>query len=71
MHFDRCVEDLAVAAPQGLPGAQAWREVIERLQWNGVELRRLEADQLFDAARVYRVQERDLARERLRRPHVP
>jgi hypothetical protein len=36
---------------------QAWREVIERLQWNGVVLRRLQADELFDAARVYRVQD--------------
>jgi hypothetical protein len=56
VHFDRCVEDLAVAAPKAYLVPQAWREVIERLQWNGVELRRLEADQLFDAARVYRVQ---------------
>jgi hypothetical protein len=56
VHFDRCVEDLAVAGPKAYLVPQAWREVIERLQWNGVELRRLEADQLFDAARVYRVQ---------------
>ena len=56
VHFDRCVEELAVAAPKAYLVPQAWREVIERLQWNGVELRRLEADRLFDAARVYRVQ---------------
>ncbi|OAK58581.1 peptidase M14 [Variovorax paradoxus] len=57
VHFDRCVEDIAVAAPKAYLVPQAWREVIERLQWNGVEMRRLEADQLFDAARVYRVQQ--------------
>jgi hypothetical protein len=56
VHFDRCVEELAVAAPKAYLVPQAWREAIERLQWNGVELQRLEADQLFDAARVYRVQ---------------
>ncbi|MGJ7537482.1 MULTISPECIES: M14 family zinc carboxypeptidase [unclassified Variovorax] len=56
VHFDRCVEELAVAAPKAYLVPQAWREVIERLAWNGVESQRLEADQLFDAARVYRVQ---------------
>ncbi|MDM0007705.1 M14 family zinc carboxypeptidase [Variovorax sp. J22G73] len=57
VHFDRCVEEAAVAAPRAYLVPQAWREVIERLEWNGVLLRRLEADELFDAARVYRVQE--------------
>jgi hypothetical protein len=56
VHFDRCVESVAVAAPRAYLVPQAWREVIERLQWNGVQLQRLEADQLFDTARVYRVQ---------------
>ncbi|MGJ7614360.1 MULTISPECIES: M14 family zinc carboxypeptidase [unclassified Variovorax] len=56
VHFDRCVEDVAVAAPKAYLVPQAWREVIERLAWNGVALRRLDADRLFDAARVYRVQ---------------
>jgi hypothetical protein len=57
VHFDRCVEDAVVAAPRAYLIPQAWREVIERLQWNGVALRRLDADQLFDAVRVYRVQD--------------
>jgi hypothetical protein len=34
-YFDRCVED-AVAAPKAYLVPQAWREVIERLEWNGV-----------------------------------
>jgi hypothetical protein len=56
VHFDRCVEEVSVAAPKAYLVPQAWREVIERLEWNGVALRRLEADALFDAARIYRVQ---------------
>jgi hypothetical protein len=56
VHFDHCVEESSVAAPKAYLVPQAWREVIERLEWNGVVLRRLEADELFDAARVYRVQ---------------
>jgi hypothetical protein len=56
VHFDRCVEDATVAAPRAYLVPQAWREVIERLQWNGVDMQRLGADRLFDAARVYRVQ---------------
>jgi hypothetical protein len=56
VHFDRCVEEVSVAAPKAYLVPQAWREVIARLEWNGVVLRRQEADELFDAARVYRVQ---------------
>jgi len=55
VHFDRCVEVASVAAPKAYLVPRAWREVIERLAWNGVELQRLEADRLFDAARVYRI----------------
>lgn len=57
VHFDRCVEERVVAAPRAYLVPQAWREVIERLEWNGVRLERLEADRRFDAARVYRVLE--------------
>ncbi len=56
VHFDRCVEDAAVASPKAYLVPQAWREVIERLQWNGVAMQRLETDRLFDAARVYRIE---------------
>jgi hypothetical protein len=55
-YFDRFVEDAAVAAPKAYLVPQAWREVIERLEWNGVAMRRLEEDQLFDNARVYRIE---------------
>jgi hypothetical protein len=57
VHFDRCVEEQVVTAPKAYLVPQAWREVIERLEWNGVALQRLDADRLFDAARVYRVLE--------------
>lgn len=55
VHFDRCVEECVVAAPKAYLVPQAWREAIERLEWNGVALQRLVADRRFDAARVYRI----------------
>jgi hypothetical protein len=42
-------------APRAFLIPQAWREVIERLQWNGVHMTRLEADQTLEA-RVYRIE---------------
>ena len=57
VHFDRCVEELVVTAPKAYLVPQAWREVIERLEWNDVALQRLDADRVFEAARVYRVLE--------------
>jgi len=57
VHFDRCVEEATAAAPKAYLVPQAWREAIERLAWNGVELQRLEEDRLFDAARVYRIRD--------------
>lgn len=56
VHFDRCVDVVSVAAPKAYLVPQAWREVIERLAWNGVAMRRLDADEVFGAARVYRIQ---------------
>lgn len=44
-----------VQAPRAYLIPQAWREVIERLQWNGVHMTRLEADQTLEA-RVYRIE---------------
>ncbi|KIQ25214.1 peptidase M14 [Variovorax paradoxus] len=55
-YFDRFAEDVAVAAPKAYLVPQAWREAIERLEWNGVAMRRLEEDQVFDNARVYRIE---------------
>ena len=45
--FNRCVTDVEVAAPRSYYIPQAWREVIERLQWNGVELEHLTVDRLL------------------------
>ncbi len=44
-----------VEAPRAYLIPQAWREAVERLQWNGVELTRLDADQILEA-RVYRIE---------------
>ncbi len=43
-YYDHFVEDLVIAAPKAYLIPQAWREVIERLRWNGVELQRLSED---------------------------
>jgi hypothetical protein len=55
-YFNRYVEDAATVAPKAYLIPQAWREVIERLQWNGVTLQRLAEDQVFHSARVYGIQ---------------
>lgn len=47
--FNRCVADVVVDAPKHYLIPQAWCEVIERLQWNGVALERLSADQTLQA----------------------
>lgn len=52
--FNRCTAVLEVVTPKQYLIPQAWREVIERLQWNGVVLRRLEADKSLQA-QVYRI----------------
>jgi hypothetical protein len=44
-YFDHFVEDAIVNTPKAYLIPQAWREVIERLQWNGVVLDRLTVDQ--------------------------
>ncbi len=43
-YFDHFVEDVVVKAPKAYLIPQAWREVIERLQWNGVVLEKLSED---------------------------
>lgn len=52
--FERCVEEVVVDAPLAYLVPQAWPEVIERLQWNGVQVRRLDADQTLQV-RAYRI----------------
>ena len=44
-YYDNFVEDVVVKTPKAYLIPQAWREVIERLRWNGVELKPLENDQ--------------------------
>ena len=44
-YFDHFVEDVIINTPKAYLIPQAWREVIERLQWNGVALQKLAADQ--------------------------
>lgn len=53
-YYNRFVEDVVVDAPSAYVVPQAWREVIERLQWNGVEMRRVEAPTTVPV-RYYRV----------------
>ena len=50
-HF---AEAVVVSAPRAYLVPQAWREVLERLQWNQVKLQRLAADQTLQAE-VYRI----------------
>jgi hypothetical protein len=52
--FERCVEDLVVDAPRAYLVPQAWPEVIDRLQWNGVRVRRLDSDRAMQV-RAYRI----------------
>ncbi|MBI2751689.1 MAG: peptidase M14 [Burkholderiales bacterium] len=52
--FNRCVADVEVPAPRSYYIPQAWREVIERLQWNGVQLERLDADRTL-LGQAYRI----------------
>ncbi|MBC3809085.1 peptidase M14 [Undibacterium seohonense] len=44
-YFDHFVEDVVVKTPKAYLIPQAWREVIERLHWNGVVLQRITVDQ--------------------------
>ncbi len=50
-HFS---EDVVVNAPLAYVVPQAWREVIQRLAWNGVQMERVAASRSAEA-RVYRV----------------
>lgn len=52
--YNRCVPTLEVDTPKWYLIPQAWREVIERLQCNGVVVQRLASDQTLQA-QVYRI----------------
>jgi hypothetical protein len=52
--YNHFAEAVVVSAPKAYLVPQAWREVLERLQWNQVKLQRLAADQALQAE-VYRI----------------
>lgn len=54
LYYDHFVEGVVVDAPKAYLIPQAWREVIERLQWNGVELNRLSEDREYQV-QTYRI----------------
>ena len=47
-YFNSFPADVTVAAPRAYVVPQAWREVVERLEWNGVRMTRLAADEVMD-----------------------
>jgi hypothetical protein len=47
-YYNSFPADIHVAAPRAYIVPQAWREAIERLQWNGVQMTRFEADQVLE-----------------------
>jgi hypothetical protein len=53
-HFNHAVVTDSVQAVGGYLIPQAWREAIERLKWNSVQLHRLKSDEVVNA-RVYRI----------------
>ncbi|HAT31219.1 MAG TPA: peptidase M14 [Janthinobacterium sp.] len=53
-YYNNFVADVVVRAPSAYVVPQAWREVIERLQWNGVEMSRIEAPRTV-RARYYHI----------------
>ena len=69
-YYNRFDADVVVPAPKAYVVPQAWREVIERLRWNGVEMtphhQRTDGN---GALLPYRGSRH--ARRRLRRPYVP
>ncbi|MDQ1834873.1 M14 family zinc carboxypeptidase [Massilia scottii] len=53
-YFNSFPADIVVATPRAYVVPQAWREVIERLQWNGVAMQRIEADRV-EQVQCYRI----------------
>jgi len=47
-YFNHFVSDVTVTRPKAYLLPQAWRAVIERLQWNGVQMLRIEKAQVFE-----------------------
>ncbi len=57
-YFSSFPADIVVATPRAYVVPQAWREAIERLQWNGVAMRRIEADEVREV-RYYHIESVD------------
>jgi hypothetical protein len=53
-YFNSFPADITVPAPRAYVVPQQWREAIERLQWNGVKLERVEAERQEEVG-VYRI----------------
>ncbi|GAB3440324.1 M14 family zinc carboxypeptidase [Massilia solisilvae] len=49
-YFNRFPADVTVKAPRAYVVPQAWREAIERLQWNGVRMERVDSDRTVEAS---------------------
>jgi hypothetical protein len=54
-HFHHCKGLDAITVPQAYLVPQAWRQVVERLQANGVLMQRIDEDQVI-TAQVYRIE---------------
>jgi hypothetical protein len=49
-YYNSFPADVKVAAPRAYVIPQAWREVIERLQWNGVKMERVDSERTVEAS---------------------
>jgi hypothetical protein len=49
-YYNRFPADIVVYAPRAYVVPQQWREVIERLQWNGVRMERVESERVQEVA---------------------
>ena len=47
-YFNSFPADITVSTPRAYVLPQAWREAVERLQWNGVNMERIEADRTVE-----------------------
>lgn len=47
-YFNSFPADITVTAPRAYVIPQAWREAIERLEWNGVKMERIDAEKTID-----------------------
>jgi hypothetical protein len=47
-YYDNFIADITIKAPKAYLIPQAWREVIQRLEWNQVEMQRIDKDQIIE-----------------------